>query len=410
MTVPETQPAPLHRDRSAGVVGGVCAGLGRRLGVDPLILRIGFVIAAGAGGTGVILYAICWALLPADGDGRALMARAIGRRESWMVASGLVFLMLAVLLLFRAWGLWVGDAVVWPLVLATGGGALIWRQSQGAAVVDAPARERARPGGGAGRPRRVLRLARPSLGIVALGAALIVGAALVFLWLNGALVPDRDVTLAVLVVVTAMTLILAPWWLRLTRGLTEERTERIRTQERAELAAHLHDSVLQTLALMQKRADEPREVAALARRQERELRAWLNAGSRREAGASLAAALEAAVAEIEDAHGVPVEVVAVGDRPLDERAEALVAATREAVLNAVKFAPEAAISVYAEVSGDRVEVFVRDRGPGFDLAAIPADRRGLRESVLGRMERHGGRAAIHTRPGEGTEVELVMAP
>ncbi len=258
----------------------------------------------------------------------------------------------------------------------------------------------------------MLRISRPSLGIVALGAALIVGAALVFLWLNGALVPDRDVLLAVLVVMTALALILAPWWLRLARGLTEERAERIRTQERAELAAHLHDSVLQTLALMQKRAEDPREVAALARRQERELRAWLNAGSRRSdsgAPASLASALEAAVVEIEDAHGVPVELVAVGDRRLDERAEALVAATREAVLNAVKFAPDAAISVYAEMEGDRAEVFVRDRGPGFDLAAIPPDRRGLRESVLGRMERHGGHAAIHTRPGEGTEVELVMS-
>ena len=174
------------------------------------------------------------------------------------------------------------------------------------------------------------------------------------------------------------------------------------------MAAHLHDSVLQTLALMQKRAGDPREVAALARRQERELRTWLNAGSRRERGASLAAALEAAVAKIEDAHGVPVEVVAVGDRALDEHARALVAATREAVLNAVKFAPDAAISVYAEVRGGRAEVFVRDRGPGFDLDAVPADRRGLRESVIGRMERHGGRAEIHTRPGEGTEVELVI--
>ena len=413
VTVPDTQPAPLRRDRSGGVLGGVCAGLGRRLGVDPLILRVGFVIAACVGGAGAIGYAICWALLPAARDAGTrgtLLARTVGRRESWMVASGLVLLMLAALLLFRAWGVWVGDAVVWPLVLATGGGALIWRQSQGPAVVTPPppAGGDDRQAGAGARPRRLLRLARPSLGIVALGAALIVGAALVFLWLNGALVPDRDVTLAVLVVVTAMTLILAPWWLRLARGLTEERAERIRTQERAELAAHLHDSVLQTLALMQKRAEDPREVAALARRQERELRSWLNAGSRREPGASLAAALEAAVAEIEDAHGVPVELVAVGDRRLDERAEALVAATREAVLNAVKFAPEALISVYAEVQGDRAEVFVRDRGPGFDLAAIPPDRRGLRESVLGRMQRHGGHAEIHTRPGEGTEVELVM--
>jgi signal transduction histidine kinase len=166
--------------------------------------------------------------------------------------------------------------------------------------------------------------------------------------------------------------------------------------------------VLQTLALMQKRAGDPREVAALARRQERELRTWLNDGSRREAGASLAAALEDAVAEIEDAHGVPVDVVAVGDRRLDDRARALVGSAREAVLNAVKFAPDAAISVYAEMQDDRVEVFVRDRGPGFDLAAVPADRRGLRESVVGRMERHGGRAVIHTRQGAGTEVELVI--
>jgi signal transduction histidine kinase len=407
VTVPETQATPLRRSRSGAVLGGVCAGLGPRMGVDPLLLRVGFVIASAAGGIGIGLYAICWAIIPADA-GERRFGRAIGRRESWQVAAGIVLLVLATLLLFREWGIWVGDAVVWPLVLASGGGALIWRQSQGAEVVATPPRDQARPGGGAGRARRGLRLARPSLGIVALGAALVVGAALVFLWLNGALVPDRDVTLAVFVVVTALALILAPWWLRLGRGLTEERAERIRTQERAEMAAHLHDSVLQTLALMQKRAGDPREVAALARRQERELRAWLNAGSRRERGASLAAALEAAVAEIEDAHGVPVEVVAVGDRALDEHAQALVAATREAVLNAVKFAPDAAITVYAEVQGDRAEVFVRDRGPGFDLDAVPADRRGLRESVVGRMERHGGRAAIHTRPGEGTEVELVI--
>ena len=297
---------------------------------------------------------------------------------------------------------------------ASGGGALIWRQSQRTSVVEPPARAQAKPGGGAGRPRR-LRLSRPSAGYVALGACLIVGAALVFLWLNGALVPDRDVTLAVFVVVVALGLLLAPWWLRLTRGLTEERAERIRTQERAEVAAHLHDSVLQTLALMQKRADDPREVAALARRQERELRAWLN-GSERAPDATLAAALEAAVAEIEDAHGVPVDVVAVGDRPLDDAGEALVAAAREAVLNAVKFAPDAAISVFAEVSGDRAEVFVRDRGPGFDLAAVPPDRRGLRESVLGpdgaprrpRRDPHAPRRGDRGRAGDGRSVTRVV--
>ena len=324
------------------------------------------------------------------------------------MVGGVVFLTLAVLLLFRAWGIWLGDALVWPLLLAGGGGALIWRQSQGAEMVDT--RPEAAPGGGAGRPRRRLRLARPSLSLVALGAALVVGAGFVFLWLNDALVAARDVVLAVGVVIVALGLILAPWWLRLVRGLDDEREERVRSQERAEMAAHLHDSVLQTLALMQKRADDPREVAALARRQERELRSWLNDGTARSSATSFAAALETAVAEVEDAHGVPVDVVAVGDRMVDEKAEALVAATREAVLNAVKFAPDSAISVYAEVLDGRMEVFVRDRGPGFELGAVPADRRGLRESVLGRMARHGGRAEIHTRPGAGTEVELVMEP
>ena len=204
----------------------------------------------------------------------------------------------------------------------------------------------------------------------------------------------------------AIAIILTPWWLRLVRGLTEEREERIRSQERAEVAAHLHDSVLQTLALMQKRAAEPREVAALARRQERELRAWLNGERRDQPRATLAAALEAAVAEVEDDHGVPVDVVAVGDCPLDEATGALVAAAREAVVNAVKFAGGAPVSVYAEVAGDRVEVFVRDRGPGFDLDAVPGDRRGLRESVLGRMGRHGGaRARPHpARRGHGDRV------
>jgi signal transduction histidine kinase len=402
VSVPGTQPAPLRRDRDRAVVAGVCAGLARRLGVDPLLVRVLFLAGAVVGGVGIAVYAVCWALLPPAGAARA--AR-LGRRESWQVASGSVCLLLAVLLLLREWGLWVGDAIVWPLLLTAGGGALIWRQSQGTEVVEAPPRAAPRAGT---PPRRRLRLSRPSSGIVALGASLVVGGALVFLWLNGALVAARDVILAVLVVIVALTLILAPWWLRLVHGLTEERAERIRSQERAELAAHLHDSVLQTLALMQKRADDPREVAALARRQERELRSWLNADARPERGASLAAALEAAVNEVEDAHGVPVEVVAVGDRPLDERGEALVAATREAVLNAVKFAAGGPISVYAEAGGDRAEVYVRDRGPGFDLAAVPADRRGLRESVLGRMERHGGRAEVHTRPGAGTEVELVL--
>jgi signal transduction histidine kinase len=382
-----------RRDPARGVIGGVAAGLARMVGVDPILVRAGFVAAAFAGGTGIVLYVVAWALMPAADDARAPLER-FARRDLWMVVGGIVLLVLAALLLLRALGIWLSDAVVWPTMLVAGGAALIWRQS--AAAEPSP---RATPRG--------LRLPRDAAGRALVGSALVVGGGLVFLWLNDALQPARDVVLAVVVVLVALTLILAPWWLRLVRGLATERAERIRSQERAEVAAHLHDSVLQTLALMQQRIDDPREVAALARRQERELRAWLN--QRRGPGdQTVATALEAVAAEVEEAHRVPIEVVAVGDAPLDERAEALVAAAREALVNAAKFAGDGPVALYAEVEPGGIEVFVRDRGPGFDPAAIPEDRRGVRDSIVGRMERHGGRATIHTAPGGGTEIELVI--
>jgi signal transduction histidine kinase len=166
--------------------------------------------------------------------------------------------------------------------------------------------------------------------------------------------------------------------------------------------------VLQTLALVQRRAGEPHEVAALARRQERELRAWLANRPAAGRGGRLAEALEDAAADVEERHGATVELVMVGDRELDERAEAVVGAAREAMTNAAKFGGGSTVDVYAESSPERLQVFVRDRGPGFDPADIPEDRRGLRESVVGRMERHGGRATVTSAPGAGTEVELVM--
>ena len=234
-----------------------------------------------------------------------------------------------------------------------------------------------------------------------------IGAAILFLYANGAFEAAGDVILAVVVAIAALSLILAPFLWRLGRNLAAERNARIRSQERAEVGAHLHDSVLQTLALVQKRADDPREVANLARRQERELRAWLGGGSEAANGAGIAASLERAAVEVEDAHGVPVDAVIVGDAPLDERAEAVVAAAREAMVNAAKFAPDAGpVALYGEFEDGRAAVYVRDRGPGFDRDSIPADRRGVRESIIGRMSRHGGTAEIRTAPGEGTEVRL----
>ena len=392
----------LRRDPKRGLVAGVAAGIGRRLGIDPVIVRVAFAAAAFAGGAGLVLYLLAWALMPSEGDVRAPIERITARRDTWLVVAGMVCLALAALLLLREWGLWFSDQIVWPVILVAAGGSLIWRQST------APPDEAAQPRVPSARTTPALRLPADAAGRALVGAALVVGGGLVFLWLNNALQPARDVLLAVVVVVVALTLILAPWWLRLVRGLTEERTERIRSQERAEVAAHLHDSVLQTLALMQRRVDDPREVAALARRQERELRAWLNGRRGPGEAATVASSLEAAAAEVEEAHGVPVEVVAVGDAPLDKRGEALVAAAREALVNAAKFGEGAAVSVFAEVHDDELEVFVRDRGPGFDPDRVPADRRGVRESIVGLMERHGGRAVVHTALGEGTEIELVM--
>jgi signal transduction histidine kinase len=176
-------------------------------------------------------------------------------------------------------------------------------------------------------------------------------------------------------------------------------------QERAEVAARIHDSVLQTLALIQRHADDPTRVATIARRQERELRRWLY-GSGVPDAESLVAALADAAADVEELHGVPIEVASAGDVLLDDRGRQLVLATREAMTNAGKFSGAAEIAVYAEADADGVSVFVRDRGTGFDRGAVAADRRGLTESIEGRLSRVGGTATVVTAPGSGTEVVL----
>jgi signal transduction histidine kinase len=405
----------LRRDPEHGMVAGVCEGLGRRLQVDPLLLRIAFVATTLASGIGLVAYVLAWILVPAESAADGSAPASIGdhgRRGTVEVALGAGLLLLAVLLAFRELGLPFSDVLIWPLALVAAGGALIWHRTTGgpdpAAVgLASPAGPRA---GATVPPAAEPVESRPAvISRIGIGVTLVVAAAIVFLQFSGALAAATDVALAALVVAIAFGVIFAPWFVRLARSLSAERAERIRSQERAEVAAHLHDSVLQTLALVQRRAADPREVAALARRQERELRSWLSGAPVRDGGERwLAAALESAAQDVEQAHGVPIDVVAVGDARLDHDGEALVAAAREAMLNAAKFAGDAPVAVYAEAAGERLQVFVRDRGPGFDPAAIPADRRGVRESIVGRMERHGGRASIHASPGGGTEVELVL--
>jgi signal transduction histidine kinase len=238
---------------------------------------------------------------------------------------------------------------------------------------------------------------------------IILGAGLLVAWANGSLEAVGRVALAALVVTIALMLISAPFWLALVRRLGTERVARARSEERSEVAAHLHDSVLQTLALIQKRSDDPEQVARLARRQERDLREWLSDDQPTRPDERLADALRAAAAEIEDSHGAPIEAIVVGDMELDDRMRALVGAAREALTNAAKFAADGGpVRLYAEIEDGDARVFVDDRGPGFDPGAVPDDRRGVRESIIGRMKRHGGRAEIRSEPGDGTEVELRM--
>jgi len=396
----------IRRDPEAGMIAGVCAGIAGRAGIDPIIIRLAFVAAALFSGAGLIAYALAWIFIPAR-QGGTVAARLRPARGNIEAVLGIGLLVLSAALLLRAAGWWVSDAVVWPAIAAAIGGALVWRQFVGPAGAAAPAEA---PRGPVQAETRVEPLpGARRLSVAGVGVALVLGAALVFLWANGALDAAGDAVLATVVVVVALGLILAPVWWRLGRNLAAERAERIRSQERAELGAHLHDSVLQTLALMQRRADDPREVAALARRQERELRAWLLDRPPARAGESLAGALEAAAAKVEESHGGGIEVVTVGDCALDDRAEAVLAAAREAILNAAKFAGDAGpIDVFAEVTPQRIEVFVRDRGPGFDPGSLPDDRQGVRESIVGRMERQGGRTEIRTGADGGTEVELSL--
>jgi signal transduction histidine kinase/phage shock protein PspC (stress-responsive transcriptional regulator) len=401
-------PRPLQRDPSRGLVAGVLAGLGKRTGIDPVILRVAFVIGAVVtGGLLLLAYLVLWAALPSSGGRPAPMTR-LGRiqlaRGGWRVATGVGLLTLSALLAFRQLGIWWSDALVWPLVLAAFGATLLWGRSRSGAAIESPPAASPRDRRDL-EPRRPSTLADPYRGVF--GILLVVGAALLFLSSNNILGGLRDAALTAVVVIVAVAMILAPFLWRLGRNLAAERAERIRSQERAEVAAHLHDSVLQTLTLIQKRADDPREIAALARRQERELRDWLAGNGAGSAEASFAAALRAIAEAVEDERRVVVEVVVVGDCELDSKAEAVLGASREALLNAAKHAGSSEeIRVYAEIEDDRIEAFVRDRGPGFDLDAVPGDRRGVRESIIGRMERAGGRAALRSTPDGGTEVEL----
>jgi signal transduction histidine kinase len=386
---------PLRRHPERGLLGGVCAGVAQYSGADVLVVRLVMAMVVVLGGVGFAVYALAWALIPLAPESEGTV-RPPG---AWRWAAFIVLGLAGALVGLRVSGLHFGELVVWPLIVGVCGMALAWRLTVGA--TPAPATQRVLGDG----HRRAGQYAAPR---VVVAAVLVAFASSALLHTFGLLHNLGKEIGAVAIIATTLGLLVGPWFLRLGRSLASERAARIREQERAELAAHLHDSVLQTLALIQKRAGDPGQVAGLARRQERELRRWLLERPDPGAGDSIATALEHAAAEVEELQGVPIEVVTVGDGPLDGSLDAMVQAAREAMTNAAKFAGSERIDLYAEVEPGRVEVYVRDRGVGFDPLAIPTDRRGVRDSIVARMQRHHGSAAVHSTLGEGTEVELVM--
>ena len=402
---PQAPRLPLRRPRAGRRLGGVAAGLAAHLGMRVGLVRVIFVATSPVAGIGAALYVFLWLTVPA-GDPRAAaqqerpvaMARLAPRlRQHGVrfpaaeVGVGLLLVLGAAILVANRHGVTLGGSWLLPLLIVLGGAALAWSQ------LDAVSRD-----GVTGVPRRdqrtsILRLVGGSV-LAGLGVFLFVGRETRPMDMFGS-------AIAALAVLAGVGLVLAPWWLRLVRALGDERAARAREAERADIAAHLHDSVLQTLALIRARADNPEDVARLARAQERELRAWLY-DDRATPGTSLAAELATLVGEVEDLHAIPVEVVVVGDRVPDAQTEVLLRATREALLNAVRHG-RPPVSVYLECRSDVVEVFVRDHGDGFDAQAVPDDRLGVRESIIGRMTRHGGSAAVRCRES-GTEVHLSL--
>ncbi len=392
-TAPGSSTVPrLTRAAQGRVVGGVARGLAVHLELPVVAVRAAFVALSFSAGLGVLLYGAFWIVLPSQADRPAPRVRSV----LGAVVTGAA-IVVSVVLLARDRSVALGSWLV-PSVLACLGGALLWRQASESE------RDRWR------------RLSRTSLqagafdrvGVVrvAAGIALVLAGGVVLLARSGISAVGTGLA-AVAVTLGGVALITGPWWLRLAAELSSERRERIRNEERADIAARLHDSVLQTLVLIQRNAESPREVMRLARRQERELRSTLYRPET--PGGRFAATVGALGAEIEDAYPIEVEAVVVGDMAMGERLEALLAATRESIVNAAKHAGVDVVSVYAELNQAEARIYVRDRGVGFDPGATrDPGHHGIQGSIVDRLERSHGRAVITSAPGSGTEVELVV--
>ncbi|MBK7821714.1 MAG: PspC domain-containing protein [Tessaracoccus sp.] len=400
--------APLRRADDGAMIAGVAQGLATHLGLSVNTVRLAFVILALFSGAGALAYGVLWVLVP-RATGAALPAglEAASRRgmrpaaarparpDDGVLIAGAV-IAVGLLWLFVSGGA-LPSRLFWPAVIGGAGVVTIWLQVDEHVAMRDDARrglwQRITRGGGT---MSVVRLVG-GLVLVGLGVSWILATQIGLSQLPGVLGASG-------VLLAGVAVVAAPWLYQQRARVRQADAARLREAARADMAAHLHDSVLQTLALIQRQADDPAAVAQLARKQERELRTWLYGETAR--AASLRSALREVVVDVEGRFAVDVELVCVGDADVDSRVEALVMAVGEAVTNAAKHSGAPRIDVYAEVEDGHVEVFVRDRGKGFDPDVVPAGRMGVRESIKARMERHGGTASIRSEPGHGTEVRV----
>lgn len=393
----------LYRPKPARVVGGVAAGLAVQLRLEPLLVRLVLLISAFFGGSGLWFYMLIWIFTKAATDEQNAEAERVLREVSenpsrsarmpkLSQAGNLGLVLVGVLGAALSVSLVTGfqGANILSFVVVGIGALVLWQvYDQGIESLTAPR----------------------NIAALGVGATLVI-AGIVFIMINWTSPAMFGATLvAVLLTLAGSGLLAIPLLVRMWQGLAEERDAKVKADERAEIASRLHDSVLQTLALIQKRAESPAEVARLARGQERELRQWLFGSQDNMSGgaSTVFKAVELACGEVEDMFGVRIPPVLVGaDCPLDDASQAAIMAAREAMVNAAKHSGQTTVDVYGEVLGGQLDIFVRDRGVGFDPAAVDPSRHGLAESIYGRVERAGGCVKVKTGAGEGTELHISM--
>ncbi|HVA05137.1 MAG TPA: PspC domain-containing protein [Acidimicrobiales bacterium] len=397
---------PIKRSSASRVLGGVCGGLSECTGIDVTLVRIGFVLVGMMSGVLVLGYAIAWLVLPIDNETSNIFSRAVNDRRGIRLVIAFLPVIVAIQIVVSVLHIGYLGFIGWPVFLAVALGILIWRNAsehERVWISDDVVPIFSSGSGRHGRWTMILRLA--------VGLAMTTGGVLVLVLGHTTTAALRPVGGALLVV-AAIVVVLGPWWLSLARDLMAERQARALAEERAQMAAHVHDSVLQTLALIQRSSDDPQNVLRLARAQERELRAWLfegrPPGTISEDATMLGEGIGLLQRQVEANHGIAVHVVLVGECELSDALRALLDAAREATVNAAKWSGADQVSLYCEVEPDTVMLFVRDRGQGFDPDAVPTDRQGIAQSIRARMARFGGTVVIRSEPGAGAEVELSM--